>query len=105
MGSIDMLTSRDDGDDDEQQPGAPLPGLAGEGIDSSGAVTRQQQQVSAAETRMKARKDYLEEVGGRDDSKFFAMVALAFLAPAAIILIAAFASGYMDELQMSTLSR
>mmetsp|Transcript_40113 Transcript_40113/g.103823 ORF Transcript_40113/g.103823 Transcript_40113/m.103823 type:complete len:285 (-) Transcript_40113:213-1067(-) len=67
------------------------------------AARRQARDKSAVERRIQARKDYLGEVSERDDSKFFALIAAAFFLPAIVILLVAFGSGYMDELQMNNL--
>jgi len=67
------------------------------------ARQRQARLKSEVEQRIKARKAYLGEVGQRDDSKLFAGLAAAFFLPAIVILTVAFASGYMDTLQMNTL--
>lgn len=55
------------------------------------------------ESRIKARKDYLETVGQRDDSKLLGLLATLFFLPAGIILAVAFATGYLDALQAGSL--
>lgn len=55
------------------------------------------------ERRIQARKDYLGEVSQRNDGKLFASLAAVFFLPALVILLVAFGSGYMDQLQMNTL--
>mmetsp|Transcript_1790 Transcript_1790/g.5212 ORF Transcript_1790/g.5212 Transcript_1790/m.5212 type:complete len:226 (+) Transcript_1790:764-1441(+) len=63
----------------------------------------EQREKSMVEARIKARKDYLNVVGQRDDSKLFILLGTAFLLPAAVILAVAFATGYLDALQVDTL--
>ena len=58
---------------------------------------------SEVEGRIKARKDYLNVVGQRDDSKLFVLLLTAFLLPAAVILGIASATGYLDALQVDVL--
>ncbi|KAI3436164.1 hypothetical protein D9Q98_002221 [Chlorella vulgaris] len=56
------------------------------------------QQPTAQEKRQQRRKEYFDQDTKRNDGPFFASVALLFILPPAIILIAAFATGYLDQL-------
>ena len=59
----------------------------------------QRRQKSRVQERMDARKEALSQVGERDDSKFFAVVAAAFFLPPLLILAWAISSGYLDTLR------
>lgn len=59
----------------------------------------QEREINAYRRRVKKRKEYLNEVSQRNDSKFFLWLAVAFLGPAFIGLVVAYTSGYLDLLQ------
>ena len=54
--------------------------------------------TTAPAGRAQRRREYMERDSIRSDSKLFVGLFVAFLAPAAGILIWAFTSGYLDQL-------
>jgi hypothetical protein len=54
--------------------------------------------MSRSQERIRNRKDYMSQVGQRNDAPFIATVFAFFFLPAAVILVVAFSSGYIDSL-------
>lgn len=59
--------------------------------------------TSDVQTRIKRRMDYLQEVEKRNDSVFLGIMFASFVLPAAVILAAAYFTGYLDTLYSSTM--
>lgn len=61
-------------------------------------VEQRQMEKSRSQERIKNRKNYMEQVGQRNDAPFIATVFAFFFLPAAVILVIAFGTGYIDSL-------
>lgn len=48
--------------------------------------------------RVQKRREYMDRESGRNDGPFFALLLSFFVLPAAVILIIAFSSGYLDTI-------
>lgn len=64
-----------------------------------------QRQMTDLERRQKKRKEYFEQTSKRNDGPFFAAVAALFVIPPAVILVVAYASGYLASLDSFALMR
>jgi hypothetical protein len=95
-------SSTDLSDDEALAAGAPSDSEAdsiGRRLEESyRAANASSGQMSDSEKRVARRKERMEQVKERNDVPFFAGLLVAFLAPAAAILWAAFSSGYLDQL-------
>lgn len=79
----------------------PLPSPDG---GQGGRAAADPSKMTDVQKRIQKRKEYLSVVSERNDAPFFAMLAAAFLLPAAVILGIAFSTGYLDQLYSNTLS-
>eukprot|EP00878_Enallax_costatus_P003043 GHUV01003241.1.p1 GENE.GHUV01003241.1~~GHUV01003241.1.p1 ORF type:complete len:296 (+),score=96.02 GHUV01003241.1:190-1077(+) len=59
---------------------------------------------TAFEQRQQRRKEYMSQVGQRNDQTFAAIMASAFLLPALVILLVAYGTGYLDNLYSDSLT-
>ncbi len=48
--------------------------------------------------RQQKRREYMDRESGRNDAPFFALLLSFFVLPAAVILLIAFSSGYLDTI-------
>ncbi|CAD7697581.1 unnamed protein product [Ostreobium quekettii] len=61
--------------------------------------------LSDVQKRIRRRKDYMEEVGQRDDSAFFTGAIASVVVPPLLILLVAYFTGYLDVLYMGVTRR
>ncbi|GMH44411.1 hypothetical protein BSKO_12363 [Bryopsis sp. KO-2023] len=71
----------------------------GEKMEREWAKTASQREdLTAAQRRIKRRKEYMQTSSGRDNTPFFTIVFGLFVLPPAAILIIAYSTGYLDKL-------